>query len=68
VVNHVKVQAGDAVSAGDVLLVIDSMKMLHEISAPGGGIVSEIRVEAGSQVNAGEVLVVIEEASAAAAN
>jgi acetyl/propionyl-CoA carboxylase alpha subunit len=61
VVNHVKVQSGDVVSAGDVLLVIDSMKMLHEISAPAGGTVTEIRVEAGSQVDAGAVLVVIEE-------
>jgi acetyl/propionyl-CoA carboxylase alpha subunit len=67
-VNHVKVQAGDVVSAGDVLLVIDSMKMLHEISAPAGGTVTEIRVEAGSQVDAGAVLVVIEEVASEPAN
>ena len=60
VVNEVKVKQEDVVSAGDVLLVIDSMKVFHWISAPLAGRISEIRVAAGDQVEAGAVLVVIE--------
>jgi len=60
VVNEVKVGEGDTVAAGDVLLVIDSMKVFHWISAPLAGRIAEIRVTAGSQVESGAVLVVIE--------
>ena len=60
VVNEVKVKQGDMVSAGDVLLVIDSMKVFHWISAPLSGQIAEIRVTPGNQVEAGVVLVVIE--------
>ncbi len=63
VVNELRVALGAMVEAGDVLLVIDSMKMLHEISAPASGVVVELRVEAGNQVDAGTILVVIEEAA-----
>ncbi len=66
VVNQLKVKPGDTVAAGDVLLVIDSMKLLHEIAAPQSGTVIEIRVEAGHQVDAGTLLIVIEEAGEAA--
>ena len=52
---------GDTVAAGDVVLVIDSMKVLHWISAPLAGRVVEIRVEAGKHVEGGTVLAVIEE-------
>ena len=60
VVNEVKVKQDDTVAAGDVLLVIDSMKVFHWISAPLSGRVMEIRVSAGDHVEAGVVLVVIE--------
>ncbi len=63
VVNEVKVKPGDSVAAGDVLLVIDSMKVFHSIAAPLAGRVAEIRVEPGSQVEAGTLLAVIEEVS-----
>jgi propionyl-CoA carboxylase alpha chain len=63
VVNEVKVKIGDAVSAGDVVLVIDSMKVFHWISAPLSGRIAEIRVEAGTHVDRGAVLAVIEEFS-----
>jgi acetyl-CoA carboxylase biotin carboxylase subunit len=63
VVNEVKVKKGDTVAAGDVLVVIDSMKVLHWISAPLAGRIAEIRVEAGSHVEGGAVLAVIEETS-----
>ena len=47
--------------AGQVLLVIDSMKMLHEVTAPRAGKVTGLRVETGGQVDAGALLAVIEE-------
>ena len=63
VVHEVKVKKGDIVAAGDVLLVIESMKVFHWISAPLSGRIAEIHVEAGSQVDGGTVLAVIEESS-----
>lgn len=63
VVSEVKVRRGDVVAAGDVLLVIESMKVFHWISAPLSGTVAEIRVEPGSQVEGGTLLAVIEESS-----
>jgi len=60
VVNEVKVKKGDTVSAGDVLLVIDSMKVFHWISAPLSGRIAEIRVQPGNHVDCGAVLVVID--------
>jgi len=61
VVHEVRVKLDDTVAAGDVLLVIDSMKVHHWISAPHAGRISELRVEAGQHVQGGSVLVVIEE-------
>ena len=60
VVHEVKVKIGDTVAEGDLLLIIDSMKVLHWISAPLAGRVAEIRVEPGNHVEAGTVLAVIE--------
>ena len=60
VVSEIKVRPGDKVSAGDVVLVIDSMKVFHWISAPHEGRVAEIYVEAGNHVESGTVLAVIE--------
>jgi acetyl/propionyl-CoA carboxylase alpha subunit len=65
VVNEVRVAVGDAVAAGQVLLVIESMKMLYPIAAPVSGRVSEMRVQASHHVEAGVVLAVIEEAETA---
>lgn len=58
-ITHVSVQAGDAVTAGQSLLVIEAMKMENELKASGAGTVREVRVAAGQAVNAGDVLVVI---------
>jgi propionyl-CoA carboxylase alpha chain len=63
VVNEVKAKKGDTVAAGDVVLVIDSMKVFHWIAAPLAGRITEIRVEAGNHVDSGTVLAVIEPAS-----
>jgi biotin carboxyl carrier protein len=57
----VRVKAGDSVRAGDVLLVLESMKMENEIISPIRGSVKEVRVSEGDAVNVGEVIVVIDE-------
>jgi propionyl-CoA carboxylase alpha chain len=54
-------EAGDAVAAGDVVLVLEAMKMQHTVTAPHDGTVTEITIQPGAQVAAGEVLAVVEE-------
>src|SRR5207247_190273 len=55
-ISRVAVGVGDAVRAGDTLVVIEAMKMENEFKATGPGTVAEVRVEAGQTVNAGDVL------------
>jgi acetyl-CoA/propionyl-CoA carboxylase biotin carboxyl carrier protein len=54
------VAVGDAVDAGQALLVLEAMKMENHINAERDGTVREIRVAAGDTVGTGDVLVVIE--------
>ena len=61
----VRVAAGQAVAKGDPLVILEAMKMEHEVSAPHPGLVVEVRVEEGQQVDAGTVLVVLEEPAGA---
>ena len=53
------VKAGDAVEAGQGLLVVEAMKMQNEIRAPKTGKVERLLVAEGQAVNAGEVLAVV---------
>lgn len=55
----VKVKKGDKVSKGDVVLVLEAMKMENNIHAPHGGAVKDIFVKEGSTVGAGDVLLVV---------
>lgn len=56
----VKVKPGDQVARGDVLLILEAMKMENEIKAPADGTVKEILVKDGDRVSEGAGLVVIE--------
>ncbi|SDK19470.1 acetyl-CoA carboxylase biotin carboxylase subunit [Natronorubrum texcoconense] len=56
----VKVEVGDEVAAGDVLVVLEAMKMENDIVASKGGTVTEIAVEEDQSVDMGDVLVVLE--------
>ena len=55
----VKVKVGDSVKYGDVLLILEAMKMENEIYAPSDGVVASVNVSAGAAVNAGDVLVTL---------
>jgi propionyl-CoA carboxylase alpha chain len=59
---RVLVEPGNAVTAGQTLVVLEAMKMEHSVAAPADGTVAEVRVQPGQQVEAGAVLVVVEEA------
>ncbi|MGH9270663.1 MAG: biotin/lipoyl-containing protein, partial [Ilumatobacteraceae bacterium] len=64
VVVRVLVGIGDEVCAGQPLVVIEAMKMEHQVQAPGDGIVAEVLVRQGEQVDTGQVLLRLEEAGA----
>jgi len=53
-------QKGDAVGAGQGVLVVEAMKMQNEVKSKGAGVVSELRVREGDAVTAGQVLAVVE--------
>ena len=55
----IKVKEGDAVKAGDVLIVIEAMKMENDVCAPCDGVVKQIAVSKGAMVATGDTLVVI---------
>ncbi len=56
----VEVEVGEEVAAGDVLVVLEAMKMENDIVASSGGTVSQIAVETGESVDMGDTLVVLE--------
>ncbi|MFZ3153341.1 urea carboxylase [Pseudomonas sp.] len=58
---QVQVNEGDRVKAGDVLVILESMKMEIPLLAPRDGLVREVRVQPGSPVRAGQRVVVLEE-------
>jgi acetyl/propionyl-CoA carboxylase alpha subunit/acetyl-CoA carboxylase carboxyltransferase component len=58
----ISVKEGDAVAAGQPLLIMDAMKMQHEIRSPAQGYVRRIAVEAGETIYEGHALLFVEEA------
>lgn len=57
---QVRVSAGEHVAAGDVLVVLESMKMEIPVLAPFAGVVRDVAVQPGSGISAGQRLVVLE--------
>jgi len=55
----VNVTAGQAVKKGDVLCVLEAMKMENDISAPQDGVVASVNVQKGASVQGEEVLVTL---------
>ena len=58
-VNAVKVAPGQAVKEGDVLVIVEAMKMENEITAPKAGKIGQVLVQKGATVETGAVLVTI---------
>ena len=58
----VLVSAGETVDAGASLMILEAMKMEHQVTAPTAGQVEQVLVEVGDQVEADELLVVIDQA------
>jgi len=55
----IETKVGDPVKAGDVLVILESMKMEMPVEAPQDGKVAEIRCKEAQPVNEGDVLVVL---------
>lgn len=58
-VTRVQVELGQRVTAGDLLLTLEAMKLEHPVLAPTDGVVAELPVSAGGQVETGTVLAVV---------
>ncbi len=58
-VTKLTANAGDRVTAGQVVLVLEAMKMEHQVIAPADGVLSEVRISQGAQVNAGDILAIV---------
>jgi len=59
-ITSVNVKQGDKVAEGDVLCMLESMKMENPILAPVAGTVAKIELSVGQVVEAGDLVVVIE--------
>ncbi len=55
----VKVDVGDQAFEGDVLIILEAMKMENELTAPQAGTVKEILVKKGDTVNSGDPLIIL---------
>ena len=53
---NVKVSVGQQVKKGDVICVLEAMKMENDIPAPQDGVVASINIQKGASINAGDVL------------
>ncbi|HVJ96841.1 MAG TPA: urea carboxylase [Acidimicrobiia bacterium] len=59
-VGKVLVAPGDAVAAGDPVVIVEAMKTEVPVNAPAGGAVTHVRCEAGAMVRAGQTLMVLQ--------
>ncbi|WP_284693935.1 biotin/lipoyl-containing protein [Paraclostridium ghonii] len=58
-INDVRVKVGDSVKKGQVLLILEAMKMENEIMASSDGAVKSVEISKGASVSAGDVLITI---------
>jgi len=56
---ELKIKVGDEVKSGDLLLIMEAMKMENNIKADKGGVISAIKVNVGDSVLEGDILVEI---------
>ena len=59
----VEVAEGDEVAAGQVICIVEAMKMENEITAHRAGVVTQLAVEPGQAVGNGQVVCVVVDAS-----
>jgi biotin carboxyl carrier protein len=59
-IRSVKCRQGDTVAAGDVLCILEAMKMENEIRTPVAGVVKALPITEGSNVDKGDTLAVVE--------
>lgn len=59
-VQSLKVQVGDVVNEGDLLLIHEAMKMLNRVVAPISGVVTSINVEVGEKIGKNHLMLKIE--------
>ena len=57
----VEVADGDEVVTGQVVCVVEAMKMENEVAAPRAGVVTELSVAAGEQITTGQVICVVKQ-------
>ncbi len=58
-VYKIKVKQGQTVETGEVIMILEAMKMETEVRSPAGGVVSEVRVHEGDAVQVGDPLLVL---------
>jgi biotin carboxyl carrier protein len=56
---EIKVRVGESVRAGQVVAVMEAMKMENNLTAPVSGTIKEIRMQKGSEVSTGDVVILI---------
>ncbi|MBF0204489.1 MAG: acetyl-CoA carboxylase biotin carboxyl carrier protein subunit, partial [Desulfamplus sp.] len=56
---EIKVKVGDQVKSGQVVAIMEAMKMENDLPSALNGTVKDIRVQKGAQVSTGDVLIVI---------
>ena len=54
-------KAGEPVSEGDTIIILESMKMEMPVEAPCGGTVREVKIKEGEPVDEGKTLAIIDE-------
>lgn len=59
IILDIKVSAGSSVKKGDILMILEAMKMENEIAAPVDGVIKQILVSKGATVETNDVMLVI---------